>query len=968
MCAVFENVILFIKNMKNFYGLKFTLCFLLFILVSSNVKSEDLNNEFRKDKTPKLSEVEGQGPSYLAFHPCYLEAIDSTNFVSIYVISATEQRVTIEIPGNNFVKTLNAKPYNVTEFKLTPEQAFPYIRKSTDTALPEQIFAGGAIIIRSDDIRTCYGVLKFKDNTEGFFINPATSIGKNYQVSTDFSPDESTYTSIVGCYDNTKVTFTLGGYKGNFIIKNEGDTLWSGTSLRRTINDGDVWLIPGKFPDNNITGSLIAATKPVYVISGNYSGKNGKNSPKRNYQIEEEVPSNVWGTKYYVSPIISRKDYPIIQIFAKKPNTQIYADGVPMWKITSPIDNGYVSYIEARAGTDGIPAPVVISSDDGFPINVVQYNREDNDNSFLNTPFKMQVLSIGQFNNYVEFTTPVIYGNSGLDSNYLNIVYKADKFGQIPDDFMYSRVIDGKYKWMKLNEFSNDPGQPFKWDATDLNGRTYYCKTMKLPAEGVYMLKSNESFAAYLYGTCNNSAYGYNIGETMLDLEIFDTLAPSITYTTNDCNGNIDGTVTDEPQIDPENRSKLGLIYMDRPNSYNYLFTVKAFEVGTDASTNWQLSVIDKAINAKAHVIFQDRAGYVFDTVFNYTSYFPKILDSNVNFGIYNSINPPINVTKTFTLKNITGKDTICDKYRIYLSLDSKIKDTKTDDINTYQNFDLIDVEGKDFAALKTDEEIKFDVKFTGDKFGYFRDSIGLVIIDKETNDTCSVTYFTEITALIAQSYIIAEDFDFKKHEIGKRSDTVTLKISNLKTDEFNSVKDFRITSIETSGDFVGSPGSEYIFEVDGLHGISKTNPLIIEPGKELLFKVCFKPISAISYESKISFISEDSVNMPDNVTILKGIGEVPSSVNNNDTESELVFIFPNPASDYIEIYFNSITPTLKRGVDERSDIQIFDMLGINVSPAGGGIKGGGKIDISNLSSGIYFIRIGNRVEKFVKI
>jgi hypothetical protein len=76
--------------------------------------------------------------------------------------------------------------------------------------------------------------------------------------------------------------------------------------------------------------------------------------------------------------------------------------------------------------------------------------------------------------------------------------------------------------------------------------------------------------------------------------------------------------------------------------------------------------------------------------------------------------------------------------------------------------------------------------------------------------------------------------------------------------------------------------------------------------------------------------------------------------------------ISPNPARDYIEI--SSLSPTLKRGVDEVSDIQIFDMLGIAVSPTSGRIKEGGKIGISNLSPGIYFIKIGNRVEKFVKI
>jgi hypothetical protein len=959
--AVFEKVNSMIKDMKMKISTssKFLFFSVLFLLVSLNVKSKDLDI---KDNKPKLSQVEGPGPHYLAFHPCYMEDIDSTNYVSIYVISNTGQRVTIEIPGINFVKTLNAKPYSVTEFKLTPEQAFPYIRKSIDTALPEQIFPGRAIVISSDDIITCYGILHFKDNTEGFSIIPVTYFGKNYQVSADFSVGESTYASIISAYDNNKVTLTLGGNKGNFIIKNEGDTLWSGTSLKRTMNECDVWLIPGQFPDNNITGLVITATKPIEVISGNYSGKNDKNSPKRNYQIEEEVPANIWGTKYYVSPIISRKDYPIIQIFAKKPNTQIYVDGVPMWKITSPIDNGYVNYIEARAGTDGIPAPVIISSDEGLPINVVLYNREDKDNSFLNTPFKMQVLSIGQLYYRVELTTPGIDENSG-DSNYINIVYKADKNGQIPDGFMFSSVIDGKYNWVKLNEYSNDPGQPFKFDVADLDGRIYYSKTLKLPSNGIYMLKSNYAFAAYLYGSCNNSAYGYTIGETMQDLSTPDTLGPSITFTSNTCNGNIDGTVTDEPKIDPGNRANLGLIYIDKPNSDNYLYIVEPFNVGTDASTKWHLSVIDKAKNAKADLVFMDRAGNSFDTVFNYTSFIPKILDSNVNFGTYNSLNLPISITKTTTLKNITGKDIVGDKYRIYLTLDSKIKENKINDINTYQNFDLTDVDGKDFAALKIDEEIEFEIKFTGNKFGNFRDSIGVIIVNKETNDTCDINYFTQITALISETFIFAEDHDFQKQEITKRSDTDTLKISNLKTNEYNSISEIRITNIEVTGDFVGSSGSGAIFEIDGLQDISKTNPLIIQPGNEHQFRVSFKPDSARYYESKIIFISEDSVNFPDNVTILKGVGEVPSSVNNYDTETGHVTISPNPATDYIDI-----KPSEGCQPSESSEIRIFNTLGeivLQVEQTPSSVQ---RIDISNISSGIYFIKIGNRVEKFVKM
>ena len=80
------------------------------------------------------------------------------------------------------------------------------------------------------------------------------------------------------------------------------------------------------------------------------------------------------------------------------------------------------------------------------------------------------------------------------------------------------------------------------------------------------------------------------------------------------------------------------------------------------------------------------------------------------------------------------------------------------------------------------------------------------------------------------------------------------------------------------------------------------------------------------------------------------------------------IAVYPNPAYDYIEINPDANNPTLKRGVDEGSDIQIFNTLGeiiISVEQTPPSVQ---RIDISKLSHGIYFIKIGNRVEKFVKM
>jgi WD40 repeat protein len=66
--------------------------------------------------------------------------------------------------------------------------------------------------------------------------------------------------------------------------------------------------------------------------------------------------------------------------------------------------------------------------------------------------------------------------------------------------------------------------------------------------------------------------------------------------------------------------------------------------------------------------------------------------------------------------------------------------------------------------------------------------------------------------------------------------------------------------------------------------------------------------------------------------------------------------IYPNPATDYIEIQ-----------PSEGFDIQIFDMLGTVVASIHP-MTTSHRMNIEHLAPGMYFIKIGNRVEKFVKM
>ncbi len=76
--------------------------------------------------------------------------------------------------------------------------------------------------------------------------------------------------------------------------------------------------------------------------------------------------------------------------------------------------------------------------------------------------------------------------------------------------------------------------------------------------------------------------------------------------------------------------------------------------------------------------------------------------------------------------------------------------------------------------------------------------------------------------------------------------------------------------------------------------------------------------------------------------------------------------ISPNPAKDYIEISVGS------RHALTNKDFRIFNVFGelvsTSVCSADTSASGGQRIDVSGLPSGIYFVRVGEKVSKFIKI
>jgi hypothetical protein len=95
-----------------------------------------------------------------------------------------------------------------------------------------------------------------------------------------------------------------------------------------------------------------------------------------------------------------------------------------------------------------------------------------------------------------------------------------------------------------------------------------------------------------------------------------------------------------------------------------------------------------------------------------------------------------------------------------------------------------------------------------------------------------------------------------------------------------------------------------------------------------------------------------------------------PSNVINIDIgDNKNISIYPNPASEYIEITLFGNSSLFKQGIDERLQMQVFNALGEIVINSDSKLTDGDgiRIDISFLTPGVYFLKIGNKVSKFVK-
>ena len=186
----------------------------------------------------------------------------------------------------------------------------------------------GIHIKTSSDKVTVIGQSNAQDTIDTFLAVPLRKLCLSeyvyypFSVATQARADGSI--AIVGTEDMTKVTINV---PFNAKVSKNSKTGWkkhrSGTYM---INKLQTIYVSTYLKD--LTGTKIIADKPLSVISGHECAFLPYGTWACDHLVEQVLPTALWGTKYYVAPLASRKSYTLKIIAAQNDtNLQLVCNG-----------------------------------------------------------------------------------------------------------------------------------------------------------------------------------------------------------------------------------------------------------------------------------------------------------------------------------------------------------------------------------------------------------------------------------------------------------------------------------------------------------------------------------------------------------------------------------------------------------------------------------------------------------------
>ncbi len=807
--------------MRKNYFLLLALLMAIMVLVPKQAVSQDVLEDV-KSKMPELLGANNVGKEFwISIPPCFEdESSGYANFIKIFVTSPVKTLINVEVPGKGFFKTRMTVPNDVVEFNITPVQGTPWQKTGGQVTPPDNVYKGFGIHLWAEQPFVVYCVVRYRATSDGFLAFPVSSLGREYIVAA--AKVDAMFGAIwnykfpatvcmTAAYDDTKVRFALGG---NVLTKTTGG-MQPGQTKEWSLMKGDVLVVSTEVNEGELSGSKVTSTRPISVVSGMYCSNIPTGNQWCDYTVEMDIPTYTWGNDCHVGKIPGRKFAEEIKIFAKEPNTKIFRNGLNIGTLQQAGGVEGKAFFYMRATPDRLPGSVVISGDKPITVSVFNCGVQEDGYPLPNSdPFVMGMTPVQQYQKEITFCTPGIMGGQNFPENYINLVYETDERGMMPDHIEFAGPVHGgDFTWARCNTKFAGVDELFPYN---VKGKQYALKTITLPSDGVYKIRSQTPFAAYSFGYSYCDSYGFPTSAALVDLEKPDTVAPVPTWTLP-CTGEVkDGVVTDMPE-DAKIRSNLSMIVFQSDFSFNYEFKYEDFVPGETRTTHWTLKVVDPSQDARAIITFTDRRGN--DTTIK-IEYFATKLTIHPQFADFGTMKKGEKKLLNFWVVNESDQSS------------ATVNELKLK--SGAEGFKLVLGSITFPMVIKKLDSVAFQVEFTADNEGIFRDSIGV-------GDPCIFFYKSLVQAKVGNPIIFVGDAFFPKITVNTTSQ-LDVQVRNEGTVPLT---------------ITGYTGPSQTVYTTNLPVLDNNNPWVLAPNESKVFTVTFKPTSVGSFPDKITFIND---------------------------------------------------------------------------------------------------------------
>lgn len=339
---------------------------------------------------------------------------------------------------------------------------------------------GKAIHITADDDIVVYGVNKEKYSVDGYLALPVSEMGYEYRTVNMAPALVAAEIGIVGILDGTTVELTFPTGQSVSVVYN-GQTYYGDDTLSVSLDRFDTFQVK---TTGDLTGTLVKANKPVSVFSGNLKTKIGSGGSS-DHLVEQLVPLNKWGRRFFTVPIPGRTVGDYFRIVASEDSTTVFISGESDVNL-------------AKAGNF---KQLIIGSNEyknitsDKPIMLLQFVQSQRSSAEPADPAMILIPPIEQYGADYTFATPK-YTQGSYQNNFMIIIKNDDKDGLIFDD----NPIDS-------SSWTNVPG----------SNPAYVARSLDIQ-EGVHRIRhvaTHITFCGFLYGKAPYETYGFPTGMRM---------------------------------------------------------------------------------------------------------------------------------------------------------------------------------------------------------------------------------------------------------------------------------------------------------------------------------------------------------------------------------------------------------------------------------------------------------------------